>query len=62
MPLATVKIDEFQKRNIEFNNGILFVERLLQNDKKIIAIRLWLTLLKFKPFSKYHFKFIKKII
>lgn len=46
----------------EFSTGAEFISKLMENGKKKKAFYWWLILLKMKPVSKYHFKFLKKFI
>jgi glycosyltransferase involved in cell wall biosynthesis len=53
------KSDQIFFRQIEFNNGIVFINRSLSLDLKYNAIMTWFRLLRLKPYSKFHFKFLK---
>lgn len=53
------KSDEIFLRQIEFNNGVVFINRSLSLDLKYNAIITWFKLLYLKPYSKFHFKFLK---
>jgi len=59
LPLS--KSDHLLSKNIEFNNGVKFVTKLLEFNIKKPAFFLWLRLFQIKPFSKFHFYFLQKI-
>lgn len=55
-------IDIKNLRNIEFIAGAGFVLGLLEYNLKREALYWWLKLVKMKFYSKFHFKFIKKLL
>tara|TARA_R110002073_G_scaffold336555_1_gene535389 strand:- start:924 stop:1775 length:852 start_codon:yes stop_codon:yes gene_type:complete len=61
LPLNPSKsLNNKEMKAIEFKNGMLFCEKLIQYQFKKKAIYYWLELLKLKPFSKFHYRFLKK--
>lgn len=63
LPIITdTRIDSRNLRNIEFQAGAGFVFGLLEYDLKMEALYWWLKLIKMKFYSKFHFKFLKKIL
>ena len=58
LPLGS-QIDEkrIQFNAIEFQNGVLFLNKLIELNLRKSAFFIWLRLVKIKPFSKLHFNF-----
>lgn len=57
----TGKDDQFFRKQ-EFINGVAFIKGLLANNYKKQAIYYWLKVLALKPYSKFHFNFIRSLI
>lgn len=49
-------------RKQEFLNGVAFVKGLLAQNYKKQAVYYWLRLLTLKPYSKFHFNFLRSLI
>ena len=49
-------------RMIEFENGVKFVNKLIDLGLILNAIKIWVRLIFVKPISKYHFNFVKNIL
>ena len=58
--ISLINYSSKEMRILEFKNGMLFCEKLIEYQFKKTAIYYWLDLFKLKPWSKYHFQFFKK--
>lgn len=62
LPLNVNGKNSFDTRNLEFKNGSKFLIDSIGNLGKITVLRYWFQLIVLKPYSKFHFKFLKKMI
>ena len=63
LPLGSQFYEKKIKFNVvEFQNGILFLNKLMEFNLRESAFFIWLRLVKIKPFSKLHFNFFKYFI
>lgn len=61
LPLK-VDNEDVNLKAIEVTNGNMFCNKLIENNFKILALRLWFHLLWLKPISKFHMQILKKLI
>lgn len=63
LPLKTSDVRDFEIFNsLEFKNGNGFVNELLRLGYKKNAMRIWFQLFVLKPNTKFHFRFLKRVI
>lgn len=62
LPLHVNGENSFDTRNLEFKNGSRFLLDSIGNLEKITLLRYWFKLIVLKPYSRFHFKFLKLLI
>ncbi len=61
LPLK-VDNENLNLKAIEVANANMFCNKLIENNFKILALRLWFRLIWLKPISKFHMQILKKFI
>lgn len=64
LPLQTKECEKHSQylRKQEFSNGVAFIKGLLKHNYKKQALYYWLKVIALKPYSKFHFNFLKYLI
>ena len=61
LPLLTKDASDFDILQLEFRNGMAFLNPFIKTGKIIAPLRIWLQLLRMKPTKVFHLKFLKSI-
>ena len=62
LPLLLTIRKDFNFKKLEFDNGVKFLLDAKKRLNKWTIIKIWIKLIKLKPKSKFHFKFLKLVL